>query len=115
MNDATLMEGGSVIFGEQNIVQDGLTFIQELLTMVDFNHDEDQASNPEEVELEDDGIGSSSDSSEVEYDSSDSSIKLSTKHFKKTQKRSSQFLLMKILMIKVKAKSLTTAVFLKHL
>jgi hypothetical protein len=40
MNDATPMEGGSVIIGEQNIVQDGLTFIQELLTTVDFNNDE---------------------------------------------------------------------------
>ncbi len=47
MNDATPMEGGSVIIGEQNIVQDGLTFIQELLTTVDFNNDEDQASNSE--------------------------------------------------------------------
>jgi hypothetical protein len=45
MNDATTMEGSSVIIGEQNIVQDGVTFIQDLLTTVDFNHDEDQASN----------------------------------------------------------------------
>jgi hypothetical protein len=48
MNDATPMEGGSVNIGEQNIVQDGLTFIQDLLTMVDFNNDENQASNFEE-------------------------------------------------------------------
>jgi hypothetical protein len=49
MDDATPMEGGSVIIGEQNILQDGSTFIQDLLTMVDFNHDKDQASNTEEV------------------------------------------------------------------
>jgi hypothetical protein len=54
MNDATPMEGGSVIIGEQNIAQDGLTFIQELLTTVNFNNDEDQASNSEEVEWKDD-------------------------------------------------------------
>jgi hypothetical protein len=39
-----------------------------------------QASNPEEIESKDDGIGSFSDSSEVEFDSSDSSVKLSAKH-----------------------------------
>jgi hypothetical protein len=59
------MESGSVIIGKQNIVQDGLTFIQELSTTVDFNSDEDQVSNPEQVEWEDDGIGGSSDYSEV--------------------------------------------------
>jgi hypothetical protein len=115
MNDATTMEGDSVIIGGQNIVQDGLTFIQELLTTVDFNNDEDQASNPEEVEWEDDGIGGSSYYSKVENDSTDSSIKLSAKHIKKNQKISSQLLLMKILMIEVKVVSLTTAVSLKHL
>ncbi len=40
MNDATPIEGGSVIIGEQNIVQDGLT---------DFNNHEDQELNHEEV------------------------------------------------------------------
>jgi hypothetical protein len=49
MNDATKTEGGSVNIGEQNIVQDGLTFMQELLTS-DFNNIEDQAWNHEEVE-----------------------------------------------------------------
>ena len=44
MNDATKTEGGSVNIGEQNIVQDGLTFMQELLTS-DFNNNEDQAWN----------------------------------------------------------------------
>ncbi len=80
------MEGGSVIIGKQNIVQDGLTFIQDLLTMVDFNNDEDQASNSEEFDWEDDGIGGSTDYSEVENDSSYSSVKLSAKHMKKFKK-----------------------------
>jgi hypothetical protein len=39
-----------VILGVQNILQDGETFIQDLLTMGDFNNDADQASNLEEVE-----------------------------------------------------------------
>jgi hypothetical protein len=83
MNDATPMEGGSVIIGEQNIVQDGFTFIQDLLTMVAFNNDEDQAANSEEVEWEDDGIGGPTDYSEVKNDSSDSSVRLGAKHIKK--------------------------------
>jgi hypothetical protein len=91
MNDATLMEGSLVIIGEQNIEQDGVTLIQELLTTVDFNNDKDQASNSEEVGWEDDGIGGgiggSTDYSEVENDSSDSSVKLSTKQIKKIKKK----------------------------
>jgi hypothetical protein len=47
---------------------------------VDFNNDEDQASNSEEVKWNDDGDGGSTDYSKVENDSSDSSVKLSTKH-----------------------------------
>ena len=77
------MEGSSVIIGEQNIVQDEVIFIQDLLTMVDFNNDEDQASNSKEVEWNDDGDGGYRDNSEVENDSSDSSIKLSLKLIKK--------------------------------
>jgi hypothetical protein len=73
----TLMEGGSVNIGEQTIVQGGWTVMQELLTMVDFNNDEDQASNPEEVEYEDYGIG----------DSSDSSVKVRAIHVKKIKKQ----------------------------
>ncbi len=66
MNNATLLEGSSVIFGEQNIVHNG----------------DDQASNSEEVEWNDDGDGAYGDNSEVENDSSDSSVKLSLKHIK---------------------------------
>jgi hypothetical protein len=65
-----------VIIGEQNIGQDGVTFIQDLLTMVDFKYDEDQVSNFEEVKSKDDGGSGSTDYSEVENESSDSSIKL---------------------------------------
>jgi hypothetical protein len=70
----TLMEGGSVNIGEQTIVQGGWTVMQELLTMVDFNNYEHQASNPEEVKYEDYGFGNSSDSS----------VKGSAKHVKET-------------------------------
>jgi hypothetical protein len=62
-NDATPMEGGSVIIGEQNSVQDGLT---------DFNNHEDQALNHEEVEWED-------YSSDFKFEFSDSSVKQSAK------------------------------------
>jgi hypothetical protein len=115
MNNATPLEGSSVIIEEQNIVQDRVTFIQDLLTTVDLNNDEDQGSNSEEVEWIDDGGDGSTDYSEVENDSSDSSIKLSAKHIKKNQTRSSELLLMKMLKIEVKAASLTTVVSLKHL
>ncbi len=67
------------------------------------HNDEYQASSSEEVEREDDVIGGSTDYSEVENDSSDSSVKLGAKHIKKIQKRSSQLLLITILMIEVKA------------
>ncbi len=82
MNNATSLEGNSVILGEKNIEQDGETLIRDLLTMVDFINDEDQTSNLEEVEWNDDGDGGYGDNSEVENDSSDSSIKLSLKHIK---------------------------------
>jgi hypothetical protein len=68
-------------------MEDGLTFIQDLLTMVDFNNDKDQASNSEEVEWEDDNIGGSTDYSEVKNDSSDSSVKLGAKHIKTNSKK----------------------------
>ncbi len=79
MNNATPLEGSSVIIDKQNIVQDGVDFIQDLLTTVDFNNSEDQRSDSEEVKWTDDGGGGSTDYSEVENDSSDSSIKLSAK------------------------------------
>jgi hypothetical protein len=83
LNNATPLEGSSVILGEQNIVHDGETFIQDLLTSVDFNNDEDQASNSEKVEWNDDDDGCSTNYSKVENDSSDSSVKLSAKYIKK--------------------------------
>jgi hypothetical protein len=51
--------------------------------MVDFNYDEDQASNSKEVKWNDDGDGGYGDNSEVKNDSSDSSVKLSLKYIKK--------------------------------
>ncbi len=71
MNDATQLEGSSVILGEQNIVHNG----------------DDQASNSEEVEWNDNGDGGYGDNSEVENDSSDSSVKFSLKHIKKIKQR----------------------------
>jgi hypothetical protein len=65
MNNATPLEGSSVIFGEQHIVQDGVIFIQDLLTSVDFNYDEDHASDSEEFEWNDDGGGGSTDAKHI--------------------------------------------------
>ncbi len=48
-----------------------------------LNNDEDQASNSEEVKQNDDGDGGYADNAEVENDSSDSSVKFSSKHIKK--------------------------------
>jgi hypothetical protein len=72
-------------------------------------------SNSDEFEWNDDGDGGYKDDSEVENDSSDSPIKLSWKHMKKNQTKSSELLMLKIIMIEVKAASLTTFVSLKHL
>jgi hypothetical protein len=65
MNNATPLEGSSLIFGEQNIVQDGVTFIQDLLTLADFNNDEDQASNSEAFEWNDNGGDGSTDAKHI--------------------------------------------------
>jgi hypothetical protein len=77
------MEGSSVILGEQNIVHDGETFIQDQLIMVDFNNDEDQTSKLKEVKWNDDSDCGYGDNSEVENEFSDSSFKPSAKHIKK--------------------------------
>jgi hypothetical protein len=61
MNNATPLEGSSVILGEQDIVLNG----------------DDQTSNSEEFEWNDDGDGGYKDNSEVENDSSDLSVELS--------------------------------------
>jgi hypothetical protein len=60
MNNATPLEGNSVILGKQDIVLD----------------DDDQMSNSEEFEWNDEGDGGYKDNSEVENDSSDSSVEL---------------------------------------
>jgi hypothetical protein len=99
MNNATPLQGSSVILQEQNIVQDGVTFIHDLLTSVDFIHNEDQVSNSEEFKLNDDGGGGSTDAN----------------HIKKNQTRSSELLPLKMMMIEVKVGSLTTVGFLKYL
>ncbi len=82
MNNATPLEGSSVILGEQNILHNGETFIQDQLAYVDFNNDEDQTSKQKKVKWNDDSDCGQGDNSEVEYDSSDSSVKPSTKYIK---------------------------------
>ncbi len=89
----------AVIHGEQDIVLDG----------------DDQTSNSEEFEWNDNGDGGYKDNSEVGNNSSDSSVELSWKHMKKNQTKSSELLMFKMMMIEVKAPSLTTVVSLKHL
>jgi hypothetical protein len=93
MNNATLLEGSSVILREQDIVIDG----------------DDQMSNSEEVERNDDDNGGYGDNSEVENDSSDSSVKLTWKCMKKNQTKSSELLMLKMMMIEV-----TPVVSLNH-
>ena len=83
MEKAEEMEGSSVILGEQNIVHDGEIFIQDQLTTVDFNNDEDQTSKLKDVEWNDDSDCGYGDNSEVENEFSDSSVKPSAKHIKK--------------------------------
>jgi hypothetical protein len=82
MEKANEMEGSSVILGEQNIVHNGETFIQDQLTMVDFNNDEDQTSKSKEVEWNDDSDCGYGDNSEVKNEFSDSPVKPSAKHIK---------------------------------
>jgi hypothetical protein len=83
MEKADEMEGISVILGEQNIVHDRETFIQDQLTMVDFNKKEDQTLKSKEVEWNDDSDCDYGDNSAVENEFSDSYVKPSMKHIKK--------------------------------
>jgi hypothetical protein len=54
-NNSSFLKGGSVILGEQNIVQDGVIFIEYKLTLLDFDNAEDQTStSDEEFEWNDD-------------------------------------------------------------
>ncbi len=59
-NNTPFLEGGSVICEEQNIVQDGVLFIEDKLTLLDFDNVEDQTSHSDkEFEWnEDSGVGS---------------------------------------------------------
>ncbi len=92
MNNATPLEGSSVILGQQDIVLDG----------------DDQMSNSEEVEWNDDGDGGYGDNSEVENYFSDSSVKLTRKHMKKKSNKKFRIAVLKM-MIEV-----TTVVSLNH-
>ncbi len=83
MEKADEMEGSSVILGEQNNVHDGEIFIQDQLTTVEFNNDEDQTSKLKDVKWNDDSDCGYGDNSEVENEFSDSSVKPSVKLIKK--------------------------------
>ena len=115
MEKADEMEGSSVILGEQNIGHAGETFIQDQLTKVDSNNDEDQTSKSKEVKWNDDSDCGYGDNSKVENEFSDSSVKPSAKHIKKNQTRSTKMLWLKMMMIKVKVASLKTFISLKYL
>ncbi len=115
MEKSDEMEVSSVILGEQNIVHNGETFIQDQLTMEDFINDEDQTSKSKEVEWNDDCDCGYGDNSEVENEFSDSSVKPSMEHIKKNQTRSTKILWLKMMMIEVKVVSLKTVVSLKYL
>jgi hypothetical protein len=115
MEKADEMECSSVILGEQNIVHDGKTFIQDQLKMVDINNDEDQTSKSKEVKWNDDSDCDYRDNSEVENEFSDSSVKPSTKHIKKNQTRSAIMLWLKKMMTEVKVASLKTVISHKYL
>ncbi len=99
MNNATPLQGSSVILGELNIVQGGVTFIQDLLTSVDFIHNEDQASNSEEFKWNDDGGDGSTDA----------------KHIKKKSIKKFRIVAIEDDDDRSKVASLTTVVSLKYL
>jgi hypothetical protein len=82
---------------------------------VDFNNDEGQTSKSKKVKWNDDSDCGFGDNSEVENESSDSSVKPSAKQIKKNQTRSLELLPLKLMMIEVKVASLTTVVSLKYL
>ncbi len=76
-----------MILGEQNIVQDRVIFIEDKMTLLDFDNAEDQTSTPDE---------------EFEWND-DSGVVLSkdTKHMKKNRTRRTKMLLLKMMMIEV--------------
>jgi hypothetical protein len=91
---STLMEGGSKNIGEQMITEGGLKDMEEQLTLMEqaeidilngFDGARNEELNPEEVHMDDSSIGYESLSANC-Y-SSDSFVKVSTKHNKKTSKK----------------------------
>ncbi len=45
-NNDSFLEGCSTILGEQNIVQDGVIFIEDKMTLLDFDNAEENGSHP---------------------------------------------------------------------
>jgi hypothetical protein len=66
------LEGCSAILGEQNIVQDGVIFIEDKMTSLDFDNAEDQTSTPDE---------------EFEWNDDSGVVSKDTKHMKKSNKK----------------------------
>ncbi len=56
-NNDSFLEGCSLILGEWNIVQDGVIFIEDKMTLLDFDNAEDQTSNSDEEFEWNDGSG----------------------------------------------------------
>ncbi len=67
-NNDSFLEGCSAILGEQNIVQDGVIFIEDKMTLLDFDNAEDQTSTLDE---------------EFEWNNDSGVVSKDTKHMKK--------------------------------
>jgi hypothetical protein len=76
----------SVILREQNIVQDGVIFIEDKLTSLDFDNAEDQTSTSDE---------------EFEWNDDSGDVSKDVKHMKKNQRRRTKMLLLKKMMMEV--------------
>jgi hypothetical protein len=69
-NNDSFLEGCSAILGEQNIVQDGVIFIEDKMTLLDFDNAEDQTSTHDE---------------EFEWNDDSGVVSKDTKHMKKIE------------------------------
>ena len=85
-NNDSFLEGCSVILGEQNIVQDGVIFIEDKMTLLNFDNAEDQTSTPDE---------------EFEWNDDSGVVSKDMKHMKKNRTRRTKMLLLKMMMIEV--------------
>ncbi len=75
-----------MVLGEQNIIPDGVIFIEDKLTSLDFDNAEDPTSTSDE---------------ELEWNDDSGVVSKDAKHTKKNQTRSTKILLLKMMMIEV--------------